>query len=200
MKWIGFNRYDQSGRKFEFDDSETMNGDPKVYSIRFIDNGEMGSIECEKVFKLKPLKNENRRLSNTPKPNPGIVMPPVEDFPNNIVGVDVDQMIDDIAAELTPKRKVSKPEPAPPKKETKIPVTFNSGSIDMPAMIVPKDDHKYEYKIMLDDFDGTSPAEDALNILGSEGWEMVGFNFVLVPHSLLSNKAKLFCILKRIKR
>ena len=57
--------------------------------------------------------------------------------------------------------------------------------------------HKYEYKTILVNLEHIEIFEDELNKLGEECWEMVNFE---ITHSILPDKARLFCILKRNKQ
>jgi DUF1365 family protein len=58
-------------------------------------------------------------------------------------------------------------------------------------------EHKYEYKTILVDLESVSSLQDKLNELGEKYWELVNFEVV---QSILPNKSRLFCILKRNKQ
>ena len=56
--------------------------------------------------------------------------------------------------------------------------------------------HKYEYKTLLVDLEHIETFEETLNKLGEEKWEMINFS---ITQSILPNKSRLFCIMKRNK-
>ena len=57
--------------------------------------------------------------------------------------------------------------------------------------------HKYEYKTIFIDLDNIDLLQVELNELGENYWEIVNFKVI---QSILPNKSKLFCILKRNKQ
>ena len=214
MIWIGINKNDPEQRKFEFDDSTVLTSDPPQYSIRFLDNNEITSVVCSDVFKLKPVKPFSK------KPNLNVVdKPPVkqQDFLEESNGFnDAGEITDEelqreIADELRPKWQKQKPFVPPTitdvagaeetKKKTTRKKKTEEATISTPSF--PTDvtltlpEHKYEYKTILVDLESVSSLQDKLNELGEKYWELVNFEVV---QSILPNKSRLFCILKRSKQ
>lgn len=219
MKWIGIDKQDPQQRKFEFDDELILTSNPPQYSIRFLDTNDTSSIVCDKVFKLKPVK-PIKRQQNKPSVKMYTDVPPMEK--PVLEGFD-DETKEDILGELTPKwgdGKLVMPDVQPEKlkrqeKKDLSVSKIESGTetyivtpdpkntsvkIDMSAisdMVKTEQNHKYEYKTILDDFDDTDSLEKKLNKLGEEMWQMVNFNII---QSMFPNKSRLFCILKRKKQ
>ncbi len=213
MKWIGINRNDPEQRKFEFDDSVVLTSDPPQYSIRFLDNNEITSTVCSDVFKLKPVKPFKRVENVKPVEKPMFEKPVMygEEDGNND-GEELDEELQrEIMDELRPKFKTTQPqtitdtlskEEKTVKKTTRkkktdetqfaVPVTNNptTAVVDIPT-------HKYEYKTMFIDLDNIDSLQVELNKLGENYWEIVNFEVI---QSILPNKSKLFCILKRNKQ
>lgn len=208
MKWIGFDKSDPEQRKFEFDDSVVLTSDPPQYSVRLLDTNDVTSVLCSNVFKLKPVKpfKRTQQQNNKQKSPPPEMMIPMEE--PKLDGFD-DDMKNSILDELKPKwdnditaptiqtismdndvgHKTVKTE----EKETGI-------SIDMKLLKegINKLDtnHKYEYKTLLVDLEHIETFEETLNKLGEERWEMIDFS---ITQSILPNKSRLFCIMKRNK-
>lgn len=214
MKWIGINRNDPEQRKFEFDDSIVLTSDPPQYSIRFLDNNETSSSFCSDVFKLKPVKpfkptKRNENMNPVEKPMFETPMLYGEEDKNTITeGLDENIQME-IMDELKPKFKKTQTitntvtkEEKPVKKTTRkkktdetqfaTPVTNNQTTtvVDIPI-------HKYEYKTIFIDLDNIDSLQIELNKLGENYWEIVNFEVI---QSILPNKSKLFCILKRNKQ
>lgn len=200
MKWIGFDRNDPNSRKFEFDDETILTSNPPKFEVKYIDNNEIGYIECSNVFKLKPVKNKQSQKPIENVQNNIIV----EEENNNIFPQGVDEDIqNEILNELKPKnvqivepvvqKETVKKKPTRKKKEEiVIPTTeTEEHNINIPFTT----NHKYEYTSILDEFVNKESLEKTLNELGNDGWEMI--NFEIVPATF--NSSKVFCILKRIK-
>lgn len=210
MKWIGFSRNDPEQRKFEFDDSVVLKSDPPQYSIRFLDNNEITSTLCSDVFKLKPVKPFKKMENVKPVEKPMLETPVLYDEKNeNTDGEELDEELQrEIMDELKPKFKTPQTktdtvtkEEKPVKKttrkkkteETQITKTVTENPtttvVDIPI-------HKYEYKTIFIDLDNIDLLQVELNELGENYWEIVNFKVI---QSILPNKSKLFCILKRNK-
>ena len=211
MKWIGISRNDPEQRKFEFDDSVVLKSDPPQYSIRFLDNNEITSTLCSDVFKLKPVKPFKKMENVKPVEKPMFETPVLYDEKNeNTDGEEVDEELQrEIMDELRPKFKTPQTktdtvtkEEKPVKKttrkkkteETQITKTVTENPtntvVDIPI-------HKYEYKTIFIDLDNIDLLQVELNELGENYWEIVNFKVI---QSILPNKSKLFCILKRNKQ
>ncbi len=211
MKWIGISRNDPEQRKFEFDDSVVLKSDPPQYSIRFLDNNEITSTLCSDVFKLKPVKPFKKMENMKPVEKPMLETPVLYDEKNeNTDGEEVDEELQrEIMDELRPKFKTPQTktdtvtkEEKPVKKttrkkkteETQITKTVTENPtttvVDIPI-------HKYEYKTIFIDLDNIDLLQVELNELGENYWEIVNFKVI---QSILPNKSKLFCILKRNKQ
>ena len=210
MKWIGISRNDPEQRKFEFDDSVVLKSDPPQYSIRFLDNNEITSTLCSDVFKLKPVKPFKKMENVKPVEKPMFETPVLYGEKNeNTDGEELDEEIQrEIMDELRPKFKTPQTktdtvtkEEKPVKKttrkkkteETQITKTVTENPtttvVDIPI-------HKYEYKTIFIDLDNIDLLQVELNELGENYWEIVNFKVI---QSILPNKSKLFCILKRNK-
>ena len=210
MKWIGISRNDPEQRKFEFDDSVVLKSDPPQYSIRFLDNNEITSTLCSDVFKLKPVKPFKKMENVKPVEKPMFETPVLYGEKNeNTDDEEVDEELQrEIMDELRPKFKtpqtktdtVTKEEKHVKKttrkkktEETQITKTVTENPtttvVDIPI-------HKYEYKTIFIDLDNIDLLQVELNELGENYWEIVNFKVI---QSILPNKSKLFCILKRIK-
>ena len=211
MKWIGISRNDPEQRKFEFDDSVVLKSDPPQYSIRFLDNNEITSTLCSDVFKLKPVKPFKKMENMKPVEKPMFETPVLYDEKNeNTDGEELDEELQrEIMDELKPKFKtpqtktdtVTKEEKTVKKttrkkktEETQITKTVTDNPtttvVDIPI-------HKYEYKTIFIDLDNIDLLQVELNELGENYWEIVNFKVI---QSILPNKSKLFCILKRNKQ
>lgn len=211
MKWIGISRNDPEQRKFEFDDSVVLKSDPPQYSIRFLDNNEITSTLCSDVFKLKPVKPFKKMENVKPVEKPMFETPVLYDEKNeNTDGEELDEELQrEIMDELRPKFKTPQTktdtvtkEEKPVKKttrkkkteETQITKTITENPtttvVDIPI-------HKYEYKTIFIDLDNIDLLQVELNKLGENYWEIVNFKVI---QSILPNKSKLFCILKRNKQ
>ena len=211
MKWIGISRNDPEQRKFEFDDSVVLKSDPPQYSIRFLDNNEITSTLCSDVFKLKPVKPFKKMENVKPVEKPMFETPVLYGEKNeNTDGEELDEEIQrEIMDELRPKFKTPQTktdtvtkEEKPVKKttrkkkteETQITKTVTENPtttvVDIPI-------HKYEYKTIFIDLDNIDLLQVELNELGENYWEIVNFKVI---QSILPNKSKLFCILKRNKQ
>lgn len=211
MKWIGISRNDPEQRKFEFDDSVVLKSDPPQYSIRFLDNNEITSTLCSDVFKLKPVKPFKKMENVKPVEKPMLETPVLYGEKNeNTDGEEVDEELQrEIMDELRPKFKTPQTktdtvtkEEKPVKKttrkkkteETQITKTVTENPtttvVDIPI-------HKYEYKTIFIDLDNIDLLQVELNELGENYWEIVNFKVI---QSILPNKSKLFCILKRNKQ
>ena len=211
MKWIGISRNDPEQRKFEFDDSVVLKSDPPQYSIRFLDNNEITSTLCSDVFKLKPVKPFKKMENVKPVEKPMFETPVLYGEKNeNTDGEEVDEELQrEIMDELKPKFKTPQTktdtvtkEEKPVKKttrkkkteETQITKTVTENPtttvVDIPI-------HKYEYKTIFIDLDNIDLLQVELNELGENYWEIVNFKVI---QSILPNKSKLFCILKRNKQ
>ena len=211
MIWIGINRNDPEQRKFEFDDSIVLTSDPPQYSIRFLDNNEITSTLCSDVFKLKPVKPFKKMENVKPVEKPMFETPVLYGEKNeNTDGEEVDEELQrEIMDELRPKFKTPQTktdtvtkEEKPVKKttrkkkteETQITKTVTENPtttvVDIPI-------HKYEYKTIFIDLDNIDLLQVELNELGENYWEIVNFKVI---QSILPNKSKLFCILKRNKQ
>ena len=211
MKWIGISRNDPEQRKFEFDDSVVLKSDPPQYSIRFLDNNEITSTLCSDVFKLKPVKPFKKMENVKPVEKPMFETPVLYGEKNeNTDGEEVDEELQrEIMDELRPKFKTPQTktdivtkEEKPVKKttrkkkteETQITKTVTENPtttvVDIPI-------HKYEYKTIFIDLDNIDLLQVELNELGENYWEIVNFKVI---QSILPNKSKLFCILKRNKQ
>lgn len=207
MKWIGISRNDPEQRKFEFDDSVVLKSDPPQYSIRFLDNNEITSTLCSDVFKLKPVKPFKKMENVKPVEKPMLETPVLNE---NTDSEELDEELQrEIMDELRPKFKTPQTkidtvtkEEKPVKKttrkkkteETQITKTVTENPtttvVDIPI-------HKYEYKTIFIDLDNIDLLQVELNELGENYWEIVNFKVI---QSILPNKSKLFCILKRNKQ
>lgn len=205
MKWIGFDKNDSEQRKFEFDDSLVLTSDPPQYSVRLLDTNEITSVYCSNVFKLKPVKplKRTQQQNNKQKTPPPEMMIPMEE--PKLDGFD-DDMKNSILDELKPKwnndittstismnNDVEHNTLKTKGKETGI-------SIDMKLLKENIEklntNHKYEYKTLLVDLENIETFEETLNKLGEKKWEMINFS---ITQSILPNKSRLFCIMKRNK-
>ena len=210
MKWIGISRNDPEQRKFEFDDSVVLRSAPPQYSIRFLDNNASTSTLCSDVFKLKPVKPFKKMENVKPVEKPMFETPVLYGEKNeNTDDEEVDEELQrEIMDELRPKFKTPQTktdtvtkEEKPVKKttrkkkteETQITKTVTENPtttvVDIPI-------HKYEYKTIFIDLDNIDLLQVELNELGENYWEIVNFKVI---QSILPNKSKLFCILKRNK-
>ena len=211
MKWIGISRNDPEQRKFEFDDSVVLKSDPPQYSIRFLDNNEITSTLCSDVFKLKPVKPFKKMENVKPVEKPMFETPVLYGEKNeNTDGEEVDEELQrEIMDELRPKFKTPQTktdtvtkEEKPVKKttrkkkteETQITKTVTD---NLTTTVVDIPIHKYEYKTIFIDLDNIDLLQVELNELGENYWEIVNFKVI---QSILPNKSKLFCILKRNKQ
>ena len=211
MKWIGISRNDPEQRKFEFDDSVVLKSDPPQYSIRFLDNNEITSTLCSDVFKLKPVKPFKKMENVKPVEKPMLETPVLYDEKNeNTDGEEVDEELQrEIMDELRPKFKTPQTktdtvtkEEKPVKKTTRKKKTeetqITKTVTDNPTTtVVDIPIHKYEYKTIFIDLDNIDLLQVELNKLGENYWEIVNFKVI---QSILPNKSKLFCILKRNKQ
>lgn len=211
MKWIGISRNDPEQRKFEFDDSVVLKSDPPQYSIRFLDNNEITSTLCSDVFKLKPVKPFKKMENVKPVEKPMFETPVLYDEKNeNTDGEEVDEELQrEIMDELKPKFKTPQTktdtvtkEEKPVKKTTRKKKTeetqITKTVTDNPTTtVVDIPIHKYEYKTIFIDLDNIDLLQVELNELGENYWEIVNFKVI---QSILPNKSKLFCILKRNKQ
>ena len=210
MKWIGISRNDPEQRKFEFDDSVVLKSDPPQYSIRFLDNNEITSTLCSDVFKLKPVKPFKKMENVKPVEKPMFETPVLYGEKNeNTDGEEVDEELQrEIMDELRPKFKTPQTktdtvtkEEKPVKKTTRKKKTeetqITKTVTDNPTTtVVDIPIHKYEYKTIFIDLDNIDLLQVELNELGENYWEIVNFKVI---QSILPNKSKLFCILKRNK-
>lgn len=211
MKWIGISRNDPEQRKFEFDDSVVLKSDPPQYSIRFLDNNEITSTLCSDVFKLKPVKPFKKMENVKPVEKPMFETPVLYDEKNeNTDGEEVDEELQrEIMDELRPKFKTPQTktdtvtkEEKPVKKTTRkkkteeIQIT-KTVTENPTTTVVDIPIHKYEYKTIFVDLDNIDLLQVELNELGENYWEIVNFKVI---QSILPNKSKLFCILKRNKQ
>ena len=211
MKWIGISRNDPEQRKFEFDDSVVLKSDPPQYSIRFLDNNEITSTLCSDVFKLKPVKPFKKMENVKPVEKPMFETPVLYGEKNeNTDGEEVDEELQrEIMDELRPKFKTPQTktdtvtkEEKPVKKTTRKKKTegtqITKTVTDNPTTtVVDIPIHKYEYKTIFIDLDNIDLLQVELNELGENYWEIVNFKVI---QSILPNKSKLFCILKRNKQ
>ena len=211
MKWIGISRNDPEQRKFEFDDSVVLKSDPPQYSIRFLDNNEITSTLCSDVFKLKPVKPFKKMENVKPVEKPMLETPVLYGEKNeNTDGEEVDEELQrEIMDELKPKFKTPQTktdtvtkEEKPVKKTTRKKKTeetqITKTVTDNPTTtVVDIPIHKYEYKTIFIDLDNIDLLQVELNELGENYWEIVNFKVI---QSILPNKSKLFCILKRNKQ
>ena len=211
MKWIGISRNDPEQRKFEFDDSVVLKSDPPQYSIRFLDNNEITSTLCSDVFKLKPVKPFKKMENVKPVEKPMFETPVLYGEKNeNIDGEELDEELQiEIMDELRPKFKTPQTktdtvtkEEKPVKKTTRKKKTeetqITKTVTDNPTTtVVDIPIHKYEYKTIFIDLDNIDLLQVELNELGENYWEIVNFKVI---QSILPNKSKLFCILKRNKQ
>ena len=211
MKWIGISRNDPEQRKFEFDDSVVLKSDPPQYSIRFLDNNEITSTLCSDVFKLKPVKPFKKMENVKPVEKPMLETPVLYDEKNeNTDGEELDEELQrEIMDELKPKFKTPQTktdtvtkEEKPVKKTTRKKKTeetqITKTVTDNPTTtVVDIPIHKYEYKTIFIDLDNIDLLQVELNELGENYWEIVNFKVI---QSILPNKSKLFCILKRNKQ
>lgn len=211
MKWIGISRNDPEQRKFEFDDSVVLKSDPPQYSIRFLDNNEITSTLCSDVFKLKPVKPFKKMENMKPVEKPMLETPVLYDEKNeNTDGEELDEELQrEIMDELRPKFKTPQTktdtvtkEEKPVKKTTRKKKTeetqITKTVTDNPTTtVVDIPIHKYEYKTIFIDLDNIDLLQVELNELGENYWEIVNFKVI---QSILPNKSKLFCILKRNKQ
>ena len=211
MKWIGISRNDPEQRKFEFDDSVVLKSDPPQYSIRFLDNNEITSTLCSDVFKLKPVKPFKKMENVKPVEKPMLETPVLYGEKNeNTDGEEVDEELQrEIMDELRPKFKTPQTktdtvtkEEKPVKKTTRKKKTeetqITKTVTDNPTTtVVDIPIHKYEYKTIFIDLDNIDLLQVELNELGENYWEIVNFKVI---QSILPNKSKLFCILKRNKQ
>ena len=211
MKWIGISRNDPEQRKFEFDDSVVLKSDPPQYSIRFLDNNEITSTLCSDVFKLKPVKPFKKMENVKPVEKPMLETPVLYDEKNeNTDGEELDEELQrEIMDELKPKFKTPQTktdtvtkEEKPVKKTTRKKKTeetqITKTVTDNPTTtVVDIPIHKYEYKTIFIDLDNIDLLQVELNELGENYWEIVNFEVI---QSILPNKSKLFCILKRNKQ
>ena len=211
MKWIGISRNDPEQRKFEFDDSVVLKSDPPQYSIRFLDNNEITSTLCSDVFKLKPVKPFKKMENVKPVEKPMLETPVLYDEKNeNTDGEELDEELQrEIMDELRPKFKTPQTktdtvtkEEKPVKKTTRKKKTeetqITKTVTDNPTTtVVDIPIHKYEYKTIFIDLDNIDLLQVELNELGENYWEIVNFKVI---QSILPNKSKLFCILKRNKQ
>ena len=213
MKWIGINKNDPDQRKFEFDDSVVLKSDPPQYSIRFLDNNEISSTACSNVFKLKPTKPLNKKPNLTVVDKPVVKLPDLAEE-NNVFGggeLTDEELQREIANELRPVWDRQKQEPVAPsititdtseqKKKTtrkkKADETTLETTQSPTSVTLTLPEHKYEYKTILVDLESVSSLQDKLNELGEKFWELVNFEVV---QSILPNKSRLFCVLKRNKQ
>ena len=210
MKWIGISRNDPEQRKFEFDDSVVLKSDPPQYSIRFLDNNEITSTLCSDVFKLKPVKPFKKMENVKPVEKPMFETPVLYGEKNeNTDDEEVDEELQrEIMDELRPKFKTPQTktdtvtkEEKPVKKTTRKKKTeetqITKTVTDNPTTtVVDIPIHKYEYKTIFIDLDNIDLLQVELNELGENYWEIVNFKVI---QSILPNKSKLFCILKRNK-
>ena len=210
MKWIGISRNDPEQRKFEFDDSVVLKSDPPQYSIRFLDNNEITSTLCSDVFKLKPVKPFKKMENVKPVEKPMFETPVLYGEKNeNTDDEEVDEELQrEIMDELRPKFKTPQTktdivtkEEIPVKKTTRKKKTeetqITKTVTDNPTTtVVDIPIHKYEYKTIFIDLDNIDLLQVELNELGENYWEIVNFKVI---QSILPNKSKLFCILKRNK-
>ena len=211
MKWIGISRNDPEQRKFEFDDSVVLKSDPPQYSIRFLDNNEITSTLCSDVFKLKPVKPFKKMENVKPVEKPMFETPVLYDEKNeNTDSEELDEELQrEIMDELRPKFKTPQTktdtvtkEEKPVKKTTRKKKTeetqITKTVTDNPTTtVVDIPIHKYEYKTIFIDLDNIDLLQVELNELGENYWEIVNFKVI---QSILPNKSKLFCILKRNKQ
>ena len=211
MKWIGISRNDPEQRKFEFDDSVVLKSDPPQYSIRFLDNNEITSTLCSDVFKLKPVKPFKKMENVKPVEKPMFETPVLYGEKNeNTDGEELDEELQrEIMDELRPKFKTPQTktdtvtkEEKPVKKTTRKKKTeetqITKTVTDNPTTtVVDIPIHKYEYKTIFIDLDNIDLLQVELNELGENYWEIVNFEVI---QSILPNKSKLFCILKRNKQ
>lgn len=211
MKWIGISRNDPEQRKFEFDDSVVLKSDPPQYSIRFLDNNEITSTLCSDVFKLKPVKPFKKMENVKPVEKPMLETPVLYDEKNeNTDSEELDEELQrEIMDELRPKFKTPQTktdtvtkEEKPVKKTTRKKKTeetqITKTVTDNPTTtVVDIPIHKYEYKTIFIDLDNIDLLQVELNKLGENYWEIVNFKVI---QSILPNKSKLFCILKRNKQ
>lgn len=183
MNWIGFDRNDPNQTTFEFDDTQVLNGETPKYNIVYCDSRQQGTIPCGDVFKLKPLKMKKVKL--TPPPTEVVE----ENTDNN--SWNEEEIQQDILNELKPKFNNEQVETVEkPKKVSK-------KKVEEPKISTQIQNHKYEYKTIVDDFENINSFEEKLNKLGEESWDLV--NFKVISNTIFSNKSKLFCILKRNK-
>jgi hypothetical protein len=218
MIWIGINKNDPDQRKFEFDDSVVLTSDPPQYSIRFLDNNETTSIVCNNVFKLKPVKPLNNRKNSTVVDKPPVKKQEfIEESDGFGDGAEItdEELQREIADELRPvwekqKNKQVLLNPTPTtitdnivdtKKKTTRKKKADETTLDATqfptGVTLTLPEHKYEYKTILVDLESVSSLQDKLNELGEKYWELVNFEVV---QSILPNKSRLFCILKRNKQ
>ena len=212
MIWIGINKNDPDQRKFEFDDSVVLTSDPPQYSIRFLDNNEISSTACSNVFKLKPTKPLNKKPGLTVVDKPVVKQQDLVEEDNGFGGELTDEELQrEIANELRPVWDKQKQEPiAPPvtitgtleqKKKTTRKKKADETTLETnqfpTGVTLTLPEHKYEYKTILVDLESVSSLQDKLNELGEKYWELVNFEVV---QSILPNKSRLFCILKRSKQ
>lgn len=211
MKWIGISRNDPEQRKFEFDDSVVLKSDPPQYSIRFLDNNEITSTLCSDVFKLKPVKPFKKMENVKPVEKPMLETPVLYDEKNeNTDGEELDEELQrEIMDELRPKFKTPQTKTDTVTKEEKtVKKTTRKKKTDETQFAAPVTDnptttvvdipiHKYEYKTIFIDLDNIDLLQVELNELGENYWEIVNFKVI---QSILPNKSKLFCILKRNKQ
>lgn len=202
MKWIGFDKSDSEQRKFEFDDSVVLTSNPPQYSVRLLDTNEITSVHCSNVFKLKPVKPLKRTQQNN-KPEVIIPMeePKLDEFDDDTKNSILDELkpkwnidtntipIPTISMDNNVEHNTLKTE----EKETGISIDMkllkeNIGKLNT--------NHKYEYKTLLVDLEHIETFEETLNKLGDERWEMINFS---ITQSILPNKSRLFCIMKRNK-
>lgn len=202
MKWIGFDKSDSEQRKFEFDDSNVLTSNPPQYSVRLLDTNEITSVHCSNVFKLKPVKPLKRTQQNN-KPEVIIPMeePKLDEFDDDTKNSILDELKpkwnNDITTKTIPTlsmdNNVEHNTLKIEEKETGISIDMkllkeNIGKLNT--------NHKYEYKTLLVDLEHIETFEETLNKLGDERWEMINFS---ITQSILPNKSRLFCIMKRNK-
>lgn len=202
MKWIGFDKSDSEQRKFEFDDSVVLTSNPPQYSVRLLDTNEITSVHCSNVFKLKPVKPLKRTQQNN-KPEVIIPMeePKLDEFDDDTKNSILDELKpkwnNDITTKTIPTlsmdNNVEHNTLKTEEKETGISIDMkllkeNIGKLNT--------NHKYEYKTLLVDLEHIETFEETLNKLGDERWEMINFS---ITQSILPNKSRLFCIMKRNK-
>lgn len=184
---IGIDKTDLTFRHFYFDDEQILTSNPPKYKVWYDENMEdVSYILCSNVISLKKKKPEPKPIDEPViKVEESITAVKLDDniiSTNNVQTFEFQDIVND-----APKRKRGRPKGSTKKQPITNITTHNIEKV--------VENVKYEYCVISDEFNSKLELETQLNMYGSDGWELCGFE--IYKQKLISTNLEILCILKR---